>query len=159
MVNSLFTWVLKPSGMATVPPPVHLPETVPKCEKSAKEASYICNSAADFNRCISKLQDEIQSNVRVRHELSKGKSMDKACQVLTEEMFYMGSKISRKQLFPCFPINIFGNQVSPAQSVNNLGVVFDSNFTLSDHVSQVIKSARVHARDLYKIHPLLDLKT
>ena len=38
-------------------------------------------------------------------------------------------------------------------------MVFDSNFTFSDQVSQVIKSTRVHARDLYRIRPLLDLKT
>ena len=38
-------------------------------------------------------------------------------------------------------------------------MMFDSNVTLSNHVSQVIKSTRVHARDLYRIHPLLDLKT
>ena len=41
----------------------------------------------------------------------------------------------------------------------DIGVVFDSNFTFSDHVSQVIKSTRVHTRDLYRIRPLLDLKT
>ena len=35
----------------------------------------------------------------------------------------------------------------------------DSNFSFADHVSQVIKSTRVHTRDLYRIHPLLDLKT
>ena len=38
-------------------------------------------------------------------------------------------------------------------------MVFDSNFTFSNHVSQVIKSTRVQARDLYRIHPLLDLNT
>ena len=38
-------------------------------------------------------------------------------------------------------------------------VVIDSNFNFSNHVSQVIKSTRVHARDLYRIHPLLDLNT
>ena len=43
--------------------------------------------------------------------------------------------------------------------VQNLGVVFDSNFTFSDRVSQVIKSTRVHARDLYRICPFLDHKT
>ena len=37
--------------------------------------------------------------------------------------------------------------------------MFDSNFTFSDHVSHVIKSTRVHARGLYKICPLQDLKT
>ena len=38
-------------------------------------------------------------------------------------------------------------------------MVFDSNFSFSDHVSQVIKSTRVYARDLYRIRPLLDLNT
>ena len=62
-------------------------------------------------------------------------------------------------LLPHFPITILGSQVSPAQSVRNLGVVFDSNFTFSNHVSQVIKSTRVQPRDLYRIRPLLDLNT
>ena len=74
------------------------------------------------------------------------------------EFVLIGLKNNGKQLLPHFPINILGNQVSPAQSVKNLGVVFDSNFIFSDHVSQVIKSTRVHARDLYR-PPLLDLKT
>ena len=38
-------------------------------------------------------------------------------------------------------------------------MVFDSNFSFSDHVSQVIKSTRVHVRDLYRTRPLLDLNT
>ena len=60
---------------------------------------------------------------------------------------------------PHLSINILGNQVSPAQSVRNLRVVFDSNFNFLNHVSQVIKPTRVHARDLYRIHPLLNLNT
>ena len=44
-------------------------------------------------------------------------------------------------------------------NVRNLGVVFDSNFNFSNHVSQIIKSTRVDARDLYRICPLLDLNT
>ena len=71
----------------------------------------------------------------------------------------IGSPKNCKRLLPHFPINILGNQVSPEQSVRNLRVVFVSNFNFSNHVSQVIKSTRVHARDLYRIHPLLDLNT
>ena len=56
----------------------------------------------------------------------------------------IGSHKNRKKCLPHFPISILGNQVSPAQSVRNLGVVFDSNFNFSNHVSQVIKSTRVH---------------
>ena len=74
------------------------------------------------------------------------------------EFILIGSKNNCKQHLPHFPINILGNQVSPAQS-GNLGVVFNSNFSFSDHVSQVIKYTRVHARDLYRIRPLVDLNT
>ena len=38
-------------------------------------------------------------------------------------------------------------------------MVFDSNFNFSNHVSQVIKSTRVHSRDRFRICPLLDLNT
>ena len=75
------------------------------------------------------------------------------------EFTLIGSPQNRNQLLPHFPINILGNQVSPAQSVRNLGVVFNSDFNLSNHVSQVIRSTRLQARDLYKIRPLLDLNT
>ena len=51
------------------------------------------------------------------------------------EFILIGSKNNRKQLSPHFPINILANQVSAAQSVKNLRVVFDSNLTLADHVS------------------------
>ena len=71
----------------------------------------------------------------------------------------IGSQKNCNQLLPHFPINILGNQVSPAQSVRNLGVMFDSNFTFSNHVSQVIKSTRVQARDHCRIRPLLGLNT
>ena len=36
------------------------------------------------------------------------------------EFFLIGSPKNLKQLLPQFPINILGNQVSPAQSVRNL---------------------------------------
>ena len=75
------------------------------------------------------------------------------------EFILNGSQKNHNQLLPHFPINILGHQVSPAQSVRNLRVVFDSNFNFSNHMSQVIKSARVHARDLCRIRPLLDLNT
>ena len=37
--------------------------------------------------------------------------------------------------------------------------VISHNFTLSDHLIKVIKSTRVHTRDLYRICSLLDLNT
>ena len=51
------------------------------------------------------------------------------------EFIQTGSQENHNQLLPHFPINILGNQVSPAQSVRTLGVVFDSNFNFSNHAT------------------------
>ena len=75
------------------------------------------------------------------------------------EFILIGSKYSRKQIHSLFPTDILGNKVSSASNVKNLGVVFDPNLTLTDHISQVIKSTRFHIRDLYRIRHLLDLNT
>ena len=114
---------------------------------------YITLTLTNFSHSIQKLKNcprDIQ-NFMSANKLKRNPEKT--------EFILIGSKNNRKQLLPHFPINILGNQVSPAQSVRNLGVVFDSNFSFSDHVSQVIKSTRVHARDLYRIRPLLDLNT
>ena len=104
------------------------------------------HSIQKLKNCLSDIQNFMSAN---KLKLNPEKT----------EFILIGSKNNRKQLLPHFPINILGNQVSPAQSVRNLGMVFNSNFSFSDHVSQVIKSTRVHAKDLYRIRPLLDLNT
>ena len=112
---------------------------------------YITLSPANFLHSIQKLKNCLKDiqNFMFTNKLKLNPHKT--------EFISIGSKNNRKQVLPHFPINILGNQVSPAQSVKNLRVVFNSNFTFSDHVSQVIKSTRAHARDLYRIHPLLDL--
>ena len=47
----------------------------------------------------------------------------------------------------CFPIDILGNSLCPADSVRNLGVWFDSDFSLSKHVQNVCKSCFVKLCD------------
>ena len=114
---------------------------------------YISLSRANFSHCIQTLQNCLNDIQNFMFTNKLKLNPDKT------EFILIGSKNTRKQLLSHFPINILGNQVSPAQSVKNLGVVFDSNFTFADHLSQVIRSTRVHARDLYRICQLLDLKT
>ena len=105
-----------------------------------------CHSIQKLKNCLNDIQNFMLAN---KLKLNPDKT----------EFILIGSQKNRNQLLPHFPINILGNQVSPAQSVRNLGVVFNSNFTFSNHVSQVIQSTRVQARDLYRIHLLLDLNT
>ena len=114
---------------------------------------YITLTPTNFSRSIQKLKNCL-SDIQNFMSASKLKLNPEKT-----EFILIGSKNNHKQLLPHFPINILGNQVSPAQSARNLGMVFDSSFSFSDHVSQVIKSTRVHVRDLYRICPLLDLNT
>ena len=48
-------------------------------------------------------------------------------------------KMQRDTLKACFPIDILGSPLCPVDSVMNLGVCFDSDFSLSMHVQNVCK--------------------
>ena len=50
-----------------------------------------------------------------------------------------GSKKQRDKLKACFPIDILGSSLCPVDSVKNLGVWLDSDFSLSKHVQNVCK--------------------
>ena len=114
---------------------------------------YIALSPANFSHSMQKLNNCLNNIQNFMFTNKLKLNPDKT------EFILIGSPQNRKELLPHFPINILRNQVSPAQSVRNLGVVFNSNFNLSNHMSQVIKSTRVHARHLYRIRPLLDFNT
>ena len=64
------------------------------------------------------------------------------------------SKIENKTL--SLPDNV---SVKPVSSARNLGVIFDSQLSLSDHISSVSKSCYCHIRDLRRIRSSLDQST
>ena len=94
-------------------------------------ADDISLSPANFSHSVQKLKNCLNDIQNFMFTNKLKLNPDKT------EFILIGSKNNHKQLLPHFPINILGNQVSPAESVKNRGVVFDSNFTFSDHVSQV----------------------
>lgn len=64
------------------------------------------------------------------------------------------SKIENKTL--SLPDNV---SVKPVSSARNLGVIFDSQLSLSDHISSVSKSCYCHIRNLRRIRSSLDQST
>ena len=91
-INSAFSRIAK-QNITNSQPAVHQlsQDTIRKWEKAAKESSYICNPSAGFNRCITKIQDSVQEQVRILHsELGKGKSSAKAQSAL-DELHYLTS--------------------------------------------------------------------
>ena len=91
-INSAFPRIAK-QNIANSQPAVRQlsQDTMRKWEKAAKESSYICNQAAGFNRCITKIQDSVQEQLKILHaELGKGKSSSKAQNAL-DELHYLTS--------------------------------------------------------------------
>ena len=71
----------------------------------------------------------------------------------TEFILFDSQEIERLNV--CFPIHILGNPLHPTESVRNLGVWFDSDFSFSKHVQNVCKSCFIQLRDFRNIRQLL----
>ena len=71
------------------------------------------------------------------------------------EFILFGSKKQREGLNVCFPIDILSNPLHPTESVRNLGVWFDSDFSFSKHVQNVCKSCFIQLRDFRNIRQFL----
>ena len=65
------------------------------------------------------------------------------------------SKRQRDKLKACFPIDSLGNSLCPADSVKNLGVWFDSDFSLWKHVQNVCKCCFAKLRDFRHVRRFL----
>ena len=86
----MFTRIAKPSATSSQPSSRPIAQdTLRKWEKASKETSYICNQSAGFNRCITKIQDSVQEQLKIlQNELGKGKSSAKA-QTALDELHYL----------------------------------------------------------------------
>ena len=71
------------------------------------------------------------------------------------EFIIFGSKRQRDKLKACFRIDILGSPLCPVDSVKNFGVWFDSEFSLSKHVQNVLKSCFVKLCDFRHVRRFL----
>ena len=71
------------------------------------------------------------------------------------EFIIFGSKRQRDKLNTCFPVDILGSPLCPVDSVKNLGVWFDSDFSLSKHVQNVCKGCFVQLHDFRHVRQFL----
>ena len=73
----------------------------------------------------------------------------------TTEFIIFASKRQRDKLKAYFPSTILGSPLCPAEWVKNLGVWFDSDFSLSKHVQNVCKSCFVQLHDFRHVRRFL----
>ena len=74
------------------------------------------------------------------------------------EFIIIGQKAIRESLAPNFPVPL-QNNISPSVEVKNLGVIFDSDNSIDNHVAKVCQACYYHLRDLRQIRKFLGVKT
>ena len=75
------------------------------------------------------------------------------------EIILIGSKSKKSKLITSLPDSILGEKIDFNDKVRNLGVIFDSDFSFTQHISSVCKSCFYHIRDLSRIRRHLTLST
>ena len=75
------------------------------------------------------------------------------------EFILIGSASNRIKLSPFFPVTLLDGKFDPSDKVRNLGVIFDRDFSFSQHVSTVCRSCFYYIRDLCRIRRHLSRST
>ena len=117
---------------------------------------YIELSQSDTHILISSLSDSL-TDISLWMKSSKLKlNSDK-----TEFIIIIGTKQQRHKLSNHFPVKLLDNCITPSESVCNLGVIFDSDFSFHTHVSNIFlcRSCFYHIRDLRRIRRHIPLST
>jgi hypothetical protein len=99
--------------------------------------------ARRLNNCVSEIMEWMACN---RLKLNASKT----------EVIFLGSS---RRLVHCSSdeLDIAGNSICLADKVRNLGVIFDSELTFSDHVSKLVSTCYYHIRQLRSIRKSLSV--
>ena len=90
-LNSCYSRIARQSGLTSTPPALRRlsQETLRRWEKSARGATVICNQAASFNRCLFKVHQNMQGQMKTVWTESKGKGSVKVPSAMEQLQFLM----------------------------------------------------------------------
>ena len=90
-LNSSYSRIARQSGFTTSHPTSRRisQETLRRWERSARETTVICNQAASFNRCLFKVQQNMQEQFKIVRAEGKGKSSAKVSTAMDEMQHLM----------------------------------------------------------------------
>ena len=90
-LNSTYLRIARQAGIASLPPmsrPISQ-ENLRKWERSARESTVICNHAAGFNRCLLKIQENMNTQLKALRVESKGKTAAKVSSAVDKLQFLL----------------------------------------------------------------------
>ena len=90
-LNSSYSRIARRAGNSSTPPASHWisQDTLLIWEKTAREASVICNQAVSFNRFTFKVQQDMQTQLKTVRADSKGKTSSKVSEASDELQYLM----------------------------------------------------------------------
>ena len=90
-MNNSFGHIARRAALAATPPgSLRISQdTLRRWERTAREASVMCNQTASFNRCLFKVQGEMNAHLKVIRSENKGKVSNKLSEVAEELQFLM----------------------------------------------------------------------
>ena len=106
---------------------------------SHKNAS---SALAKLNACLHDVQEWMSLS---KLKLNPGKT----------EFIVFGSKAQRPKISSHFPVSILGSLLHLVDSVRNLGMWFDADFSFSEHIKRTCKACFFQMRDLRRIRKYL----
>ena len=85
-LNSSYSRIARKAGMASTLPASRRisQDTLQRWEQTAREATVICNQAASFNRCMFKVQQDMNSQLKTVRLEGKGKGSTRSSEALDE---------------------------------------------------------------------------
>ena len=85
-LNNSYSRIARKAGMASTPPASRRisQDTLQRWEQTAREATVICNQVASFNRCMFKVQQDMNSQLKTVRLESKGKGSTRSSEALDE---------------------------------------------------------------------------
>ena len=89
-LNSSYSRIARYTGLGSTPPASRRisQETLRRWERSAREASVVCNQTASFNRCLVKVQQSMKEQLKVLKAEHKGKGSAKVSPAV-DELHYL----------------------------------------------------------------------
>ena len=90
-LNNSFGRISRKAALASTPPASRRisQDTLRRWKRTAREASVVCNQAASFNRCLFKVQKDMQTQLKTIRSESKGKRPSKSSKATDELLFLM----------------------------------------------------------------------
>ena len=90
-LNNSFGRIARKAALAATPPASRRisQDMLRRWERTAREASVVCNQTASFNRCLFKVQGDMQAQLKVIRSENKGKVSKKLSEAAEELQFLM----------------------------------------------------------------------